>query len=126
MQILKGIILNAWKAECHHSSLALFFASDPSPEQLTEIANRVLKNHVSPRFQSEQADIANQNLRLLTRDLLYVLKLNSAISDGDFGRVEDMLGHLCMIFRGAGSNNYCAEILHFIFNMKRVWTPGFA
>jgi hypothetical protein len=37
-----------------------------------------------------------------------------------------MLGHLCMIFHGAGSNNYCSEILHFLFNMKGVWTPEFA
>lgn len=127
MQILKGIILNAWKVECGHSSLASFFASDPSPECLNEIANRIIKNHVSlAPFQPEKTDVANQNLRLLTRDLLYVLELDSAISDGDFGRVEDMLGHLCMMFRGAGSNNYCTEILHFLFNMKRVWTPEFA
>ncbi|KIK79987.1 hypothetical protein PAXRUDRAFT_159848, partial [Paxillus rubicundulus Ve08.2h10] len=63
---------------------------------------------------------------ILTRDLLYVLELIHAIPDDDFGSVEDILGHLMMIFCGAGSNNYCAEILHFIFNLKRVWTPEFA
>ncbi|KAF8844129.1 hypothetical protein BDN67DRAFT_1066260 [Paxillus ammoniavirescens] len=40
--------------------------------------------------------------------------------------VEDILGDLVMVFRGAGPNNYCAAILRFIFNLKRVWTPKFA
>lgn len=71
-------------------------------------------------------DIAHQNIRLLTRDLLYVVELTLAISDGDFGRVEDLLPTLAKIFRGAGSNNYCTEILHFLANIKHVWTPGFA
>jgi hypothetical protein len=26
---------------------------------------------------------------------------------------------------GAGSNNYSMEILHLIFNFKKVWTPEF-
>ena len=72
------------------------------------------------------SDNVNRNLRILMRDLLYVFELTHAISDGDFGRVEDMLGNLAMIFRGAGSNNYFSEILHFIFNLKRIWTPKFA
>ncbi|KAF8440253.1 hypothetical protein L210DRAFT_3400634, partial [Boletus edulis BED1] len=63
-------------------------------------------------------DTTDQNLRILTWDLLYIVKLIHVISDGDFGRVEDMLGHLCMIFHGTGSNNYCSEILHLIFNLK--------
>ncbi|KIK37999.1 hypothetical protein CY34DRAFT_37560, partial [Suillus luteus UH-Slu-Lm8-n1] len=71
-------------------------------------------------------DTAHHNLQLLTRDLLYVLELTSAISSGDWGRIEDILGTLTMIFRGAGSNNYCSEILHFIFNLKKIWTPEFA
>jgi len=71
-------------------------------------------------------DKVNQNIRLLTRDLLYLLELIRAISDGDIGRIEDFLPQLAMMFRGAGSNNYCTEILHFILNLKHVWTPEFA
>jgi len=144
MQILQGIILDAWKVECGHRSLAVFATSNPTPEELHEIADRILKNHAMPLLpdrlgrstdQSEQgssesgpgaSNIANQNIRILIRDLLYVLELMRATSDGDFGRIEDMLSHLAMIFRGAGSNNYCMEILHFMFNLKRVWSPKFA
>ena len=71
-------------------------------------------------------DPAHQNTRLLTRDLLVLAELICAISDGDIGRVEDFLPQLAMMFRGAGSNNYCTEILHFILNLKYVWTPEFA
>ncbi|KAF8135548.1 hypothetical protein EV363DRAFT_1132823, partial [Boletus edulis] len=61
-------------------------------------------------------DTTNCNLQLLTGDLVYVLEPMSAISDRDFGRVKNMLGHLWMIFRGAGSKNYCLEIHYFLFN----------
>jgi hypothetical protein len=71
-------------------------------------------------------DRAHQNTRLLTRDLLVLAELIRAISDGDIGRVEDFLPQLAMMFRGAGGNNYCTEILHFILNLKYVWTPEFA
>jgi hypothetical protein len=104
----------------------------------------ILSNHATPAYEpskkkkqsttipfedpelDDDSDVAHRNLQLLTRDLLYVLELVTAISDGDWGRVEDILGSLAMIFRGAGSNNYCTEILHFLFNLKKVWTPEFA
>ena len=75
--------------------------------------------------QVQKVDYVNQNLKILTRDLLYVLELVEVCTDGDFGRVEDILGSLAMIFRGAGSNNYCSEILHFVYNLQKVWTPEF-
>ena len=90
-------------------------------EELTEgIAN------TSSSIRDPDRDRAHQNLRLLTHDLLYVAELVCAISDGDIGRVEDILPTLAKMFRGAGGNNYCTEILHFILNLKHVWTPEFA
>ena len=49
-----------------------------------------------------------------------------AVSHGDFGCIEDILGNLTMIFCGTGSNNYTSEILHWIYNIKNIWTPKFA
>ena len=135
MQILGGVILNAWKVECGYTTLKAFSLSNPTPKQLWDIANRILCNHVTPPLDPSSLsktrhavpiDNVNRNLRILTRDLLYVFELTHAISDGDFERVEDMLGYLTMIFRGAGSNNYCMEILHFILHLKYIWTPEFA
>ena len=80
----------------------------------------------TPLPQDPDRDRVHQNLRLLTRDLLYLTELVHAILDGDIGRIEDMLPMLAMMFRGAGGNNYCTEILHFILNLKHVWTPDFA
>ncbi|KAI9567257.1 hypothetical protein HD554DRAFT_2024178, partial [Boletus coccyginus] len=67
----------------------------------------------------------NQNLQILTCNLLYVFELMHAISDRDFERVKDTLGYLTMIFHDVRSNNYCIGILHFIFNLKRIWTFKF-
>ncbi|KAF8184459.1 hypothetical protein BJ912DRAFT_927826 [Pholiota molesta] len=81
---------------------------------------------IAPIFPRTPKDTVYNNVRLLTRDLLYVAELIRAISDGDIGRIKHFLPLLAMMFRGAGSNNYCAEILHFILNLKHVWTPEFA
>lgn len=79
-----------------------------------------------PQVDDPKDDIAFHNIRLLTRDLLYLAELIRAISDGDIGRIEDFLPQLAMMFRGAGGKNYCTEILHFILNLKHIWTPEFA
>lgn len=71
-------------------------------------------------------DRVHQNIWLLIRDLLLLAELIDAISDGDIGCIEDFFPQLAMMFHGAGSNNYCTEILHFILNLKYIWTPEFA
>jgi hypothetical protein len=55
-----------------------------------------------------------------------VTELVNAVSDGDFGQIEDILPDLACIFQGAGSNNYSTKILHFLLNIKKVWTWEFA
>ncbi|KAF7337280.1 hypothetical protein MSAN_02280500 [Mycena sanguinolenta] len=163
-QILEGLLLNAWRRECGFDSFKAFAESKPSPEQLRNIAARILTDYATPTGamnmecadaesdgdnDSEQSesdgvseqptsistrmatvnpkdDIANHNIRLLTRDLLMIAVLVRAISDGDIGRVEVLFPHLAMMFRGSGCNKYCTELLHFIHNLKHVWTPEFA
>ena len=63
---------------------------------------------------------------MLNRDLLYYFELESAISSGDFGRIEQLLGILASMFNGAGGKNYCNEILHLIQNLKSSWPKDFA
>ena len=48
-----------------------------------------------------------------------------SVSDGDWGQIEDILCPLAKLFRGAGSKNYCAEILHFIHQLKKIWPPAY-
>ncbi|KAJ6585348.1 hypothetical protein B0H19DRAFT_1250196 [Mycena capillaripes] len=71
-------------------------------------------------------DAAHHNICLLLRDLLMLAVLVRAISDGDIGRVEVLLLHLAMMFHRSGCNKYCTEILHFLHNLKHIWTPEFA
>ena len=73
-----------------------------------------------------QDDLAHRNIRLLVRDLLFVAELVQATEEGNWGRIEDILGQLTMMFRGAGSNNYSTELLHFLRSLKLVWGEDFA
>ena len=165
MQILHGLILQAWRLECGFSTLDSFASSQPSPSDLLNIAERVIFNYATPMKEQPkqkppakpdessssssddcnssedesdaspnlipdplldpQHDRAHRNTRLLIRDLLYVAELIRAVSDGDWGRIEDILGQLVMMFRGDGSNNYSTELLHFLRNLKFVWGEDF-
>jgi hypothetical protein len=100
--------------------------SDVEPEHSTPTSTPVDPKSLSTQLPDPKKDIIRQNLRVLARDLIYIAELVRAISDGDIGRVEDFLPQLAMMFRGAGGNNYCTEILHFILNLKHVWTEEFA
>ncbi|KAJ7445336.1 hypothetical protein FB451DRAFT_1055712 [Mycena latifolia] len=122
MQILDGLLLDAWRLECGFPNLAALAASNPSAEQILIIADRIMSNRATPdRSPKAKNDNARQNTRRLIHDLLHVAEVTRAISAADFGRVEDLLGNLAMIFRGAGSKNYCTEILYFKHNLNYVW-----
>jgi hypothetical protein len=145
-QILHGLILNAWQAECGHPSLRDFASTNPSPEDLLQCAHKIMKKYTVPQPQThhidakappkdlgtgtsvptQASDTAHNNTVLLTRDLLYVMELVDATASGDFGCIEDVLPTIACMFCGSGSNNYSTEILHFLFNLKEVWTPAFA
>ena len=120
--------------------------SNPSAEDILAKSLSILRKYATPSHKNEpvkkpghshplnghsqipniQDDVVHENVVRLTSDLLYVAELINAISSGDFGRIEDILPDLACMFRGAGSNNYSTEILHFLFNIKEVWTPEFA
>ncbi|KAJ7016532.1 hypothetical protein C8F04DRAFT_1342897 [Mycena alexandri] len=125
MQILDGLILDAWRIECGYPSLAAYAASKPSSGDLRLMAAKILNTHATPTRtpldNPDPTDTVRENTRRLIHDLMYVSEVTRAISAGDFGRVEDILSTLGMMFRGAGSKNYSTEIMHFTHNMKLVW-----
>ncbi|KAJ7639893.1 hypothetical protein B0H17DRAFT_1216787 [Mycena rosella] len=97
-----------------------------NPTETTSNSRRATpKPPPTPRANPKD-DVAHQNVRILARDLLMIAVLIRAISDGDIRRVEVLLPHLAMMFRGSGCNKYCTEILHFLLNLKHIWTPEFA
>ncbi|KAJ7448716.1 hypothetical protein FB451DRAFT_1411149 [Mycena latifolia] len=124
MQILDGLLLDAWRIECGHRTLAEYAASKPTASELRATAAKIIYEHGTPTrapLQPTATDTVRENSRRLIHDLLYVSEVTRAISAGDFGRVEDILTSLGMMFRGAGSKNYSTEIMHFTLNMKKVW-----
>ncbi|KAL1675484.1 hypothetical protein EV122DRAFT_218470 [Schizophyllum commune] len=128
-QVRDGILLEAWRRECGADSLDAFARSQPMETELLAVAERILLNYATPVDPSDldrRPDPAHENIRLLLRDLIYVAELTQAIADGDFGRIEDLLPDIARLFRGAGYNNYSTEMLHFLYNLKKVWTPEFA
>ena len=137
------MLLACWNVQLKkhgYPNLASFAASEPSPGQLREIATNIITSYAKPDDASPPApprtkDISDgkektvsrfRNVTALIRDLLYVQELSTAISGGNWGWIEDILGTLAMMFKGAGSSNYCTEVLHLIRNLKVVWTPEFA
>ena len=98
------------------------------PGHLRKMAEGILRQYLSPTLlekDDKQSDQVRRRIALLLRDLLYIRELGVAISDGDWGRVEDILCPLAKLFRGAGSKNYCAEILHFIHQLKKIWPHAY-
>ncbi|RDB22299.1 hypothetical protein Hypma_010669 [Hypsizygus marmoreus] len=129
-QVLHGHMLHYWEVETG-MSLAKFAVTKPTATRLLEIANTILEKYASSasalRFTAETpSDKMFANTVLLNRDLLIFFELDFSISSGDFGRVEILLTTLTMMFTGAGCKNYSSEMLHFIQNLKKVWTPDFA
>lgn len=126
--ILDGLLLDCWVKESGCNSLNEFKPMAHGPEHLREMAEGILRQYLPPSPQEQdgkQSDQVRKRVALLIRDLLYVRELGVAISDGDWGRVEDILCPLTKLFRGAGSKNYCTEILHFIHHLKKIWPHEF-
>lgn len=137
MQILDGLLLEAWRLECisrGFTSIATFEASGPTAVLLMEMADSIHSKYSSTPTREEcysdpdnprTFDECLYNIRLFIRDLLYFRTLHAAVKSGDFGRVEQLLGLFAIWFAGAGAWNYRNETLHLLLNLRKVWTPEF-
>lgn len=144
-QILDGLLLNVWRQECAldgFPDFKSFLALEPTLDQLLGYARHIIWKYATPNAKLpspilkiqdtvptaaiNKSDTIHENVVRLTRDLLYVIEIVEATADGNFGRIEDILPDLACVFSGAGSNKYSTEILHWIYNVKNVWTPKFA
>ncbi len=136
--------LSIWHNTCGYPSLSEYAESNPTPKALLALAKKIVIKHThrmvpkDPTF-ADDADFSSgtsdledaeqdqvfQNMRVMLRDLLYVVLLKDAISDGDFGRIEDFLGVLCIWFTGAEMEQTAEEIFQFIYYLKTIWSPEF-
>lgn len=141
--VLSASFLDCWRINCGHRSVEAYIATSPTPEEILSLAKKIVIKHANrvvpkaPAFEDdaeyssgmsdkESEDVVFSNQRLLLRDLLYVFMLKNAISDGDFGRIEDFLGVIAVHMTGAGLQQTADEIMHFIYNLKNVWPEPFA
>ncbi|EIN12335.1 hypothetical protein PUNSTDRAFT_60934 [Punctularia strigosozonata HHB-11173 SS5] len=127
-QIFDGLILHFWLVESGCSDFTAFAAKNCTAEELTHIARCIQRKYttIGSSNDNETGDLARENIKRLLRDLLYIREVDYAIRDGDWGRIEDILGPLCMMFRAGGSNNYSTEIMHLILQLKYIWPSDFA
>ena len=126
--VLFANILYAWSIKTGQSDLTKFAETTPGHCDLLTTALEILADFASDKGlgQCEETETLRRNTILLNRDLLYYFELECAISSGDFGRIEQLLGILASMFNGAGGKNYCNEILHLIQNLKSSWPENFA
>ncbi|KAK6974994.1 hypothetical protein R3P38DRAFT_3335296 [Favolaschia claudopus] len=132
-QVLIGLVLHYWEVESGMSVQDLA-KSKPSPARLREMAGKIYEKYVAgisdddddEEDDDDSPDHMQRNLRLLTRDILVFYTLQRAISSGDFGRVELLLGTLTMMFSGGGCLQYKTELLYFQQNLQKAWPESFA
>ncbi|KDR75968.1 hypothetical protein GALMADRAFT_225714 [Galerina marginata CBS 339.88] len=141
--IVDSSFLDCWRINCGYDSIAAYAASDPEPAEMLALAKKIVIKHAKrlipkqpERFpddsqysaelsDQESDDMVYRNHRLLLRDAIYIVLLKRAISDGDFGRVEDFLGVTAVSLMGGGMENSCFEIIHFLHDLKDVWPEQF-
>lgn len=131
--ILTGNILHAWELKTGFTDLEDYAKTNPSADELKKTAADILTEFASERGLAkctgpgpDETDTCLRNAILLNRDLLLYREVGKAISSGDFGRLEILLGTLARFFNGCGGKNYSMEILHLIQNLKLSWPTEFA
>ncbi|KAG5637000.1 hypothetical protein H0H81_006144 [Sphagnurus paluster] len=140
--ILTGALMDFWRINCGYESLEAYAASNPAPADILALAKKIVVKHAKrvvpkqPEFRDdrqysdelsdqEESDMVYRNLRLLNRDLIYMMLLKNAIADGDFGRIGDLLGIIAIQMMGAGMESTCKEITLFLRDLNQVWTIEF-
>lgn len=127
--VLFGNILQCWATKTGFQDLEDYAKTKPSFLDLKNIAQEIFIEFASDQGLKACSD-ANDNLLrnviLLNRDLLIFYEFDSAISSGDFGRLELLLGILTRMFNGAGAKNYSIELLHLLQNLLMSWPEEFA
>ncbi|KDR68635.1 hypothetical protein GALMADRAFT_256920 [Galerina marginata CBS 339.88] len=141
--IVEGLLLNSWQTNCGFDSLVEYAASEPEPEEILALAKKIVIKHTkrlvpkqperfpddtlySAELSDEESDgMVYKNHRLLFRDVIYIVLLKRAISDGDFGRIEDFLGVIALTLLAGDLEDTCFEIMHLLYDLKNVWSEKF-
>ncbi|XP_006463767.1 hypothetical protein AGABI2DRAFT_152846 [Agaricus bisporus var. bisporus H97] len=126
-----GIVLrlDAWRiavSQRHPECLSLeeWVNTNPTWDELVEIANELLKNFVAlpdrardTRKDSSQRDQVFEMTKAYHKDFLLYEETNYSMNHGDIGRLDACLSQWVFYFMGCGKTKYAHEILHYLENI---------
>ena len=70
-------------------------------------------------------DLPLENAMLFMRDMLVFRDYESAVKDGDTGRIEKALDYWCILFQGTSLKNYPNEMVHLILCLRKLWSKEY-
>ncbi|KZP24134.1 hypothetical protein FIBSPDRAFT_430859 [Athelia psychrophila] len=142
--IIMAGFLDMWRINCGFPSTDAFADSHPTAQDILDIARTIIVEHaerIVPRdssFEDDEqysgrysdaeleGDTVFANARIQLAALLRIFILKYAIQDADVGRIEDILGSVCICLLGAGNDSASEEIFRFLQGVKHIWPEPFA
>lgn len=135
-----GIVLrlDAWRVEVSrrypkYPSLEAWAKSNPTWEELVEIANKMLKNFVMGpdlsrefRKKASQRDKVFEKTKSYHKDFLLYEETSYSMNHGDFGRLDSCFSEWMFYFMGCGKASYAQEILRYLENMYIIYPKPLA
>ncbi|KAH9952457.1 hypothetical protein BC827DRAFT_1293535 [Russula dissimulans] len=85
-----------------------------------EFTSRDVLSLATCRSKEDRDDVLSQAI-LWNKDILDYITLNSAVSWGDVGMIQDLLPHLLFRFNGGMNSKYAIEVLELLQCLHRDW-----
>ena len=145
LDVLYANIMHCWSKKTGFNNLDDYANTNPTLDELEGIAQDIINEFASDNglractdTDDTDSDVDGaedtdntedpllHNVIMFNRDLLFFYEFDAAISSGDFGRLELLLGVLARMFNGAGAKNYALKLLHLTQNLKLSWPENFA
>ncbi|KIJ07102.1 hypothetical protein PAXINDRAFT_46892, partial [Paxillus involutus ATCC 200175] len=112
-------------------SLDAFAASQPSLQDLQEMADEIVHTYVAThRLQQmrnkpeKERDLQHENTLLLNKYFLLYEELSYAMNHGDIGHVETCIVSWIPILKAIGKHKYASHMTNFLLNVHFVYPSG--
>ncbi|KIK73181.1 hypothetical protein PAXRUDRAFT_179058 [Paxillus rubicundulus Ve08.2h10] len=128
--------LDCWRVEVQvrnreHTSLDIFALSEPSFEDLQEIADNISRKYIG-NYQlrqmwnksASQRDQQYENSLLLNKYFMLYEELSYAMNHGDIGRVESCIITWILIFKATGKHKYATQMMDFLCSVHFNYPEG--
>ena len=128
--------LDCWRVEVQkrnweHTSLEAFALSEPSFQDLQEIADWIARDYIGSyqirRMRNKpdsQRDQQYENSLLLNKYFLLYEELSYAMNHGDIGRLESCIVVWILIFKATGKHKYAAQMTDFLCTVHFDYPEG--